>query len=527
MYGKAGRSANVPGGDACRVFVPSTGGSLCASSGRNGHKGTAGNGAVTICRPNWGEAFMTISRSDTQFARGARPASPSGSGWSELWLKEDWWAIWLGLGIVVAGVLLFANGASLRWIAVTPPVWSSLGQLGSHFSANLGRYVVQFLLWLAIFTLALSAMGHKARDFIPSFIFLYVLSVVIFAFGQWTVASHYDLEPPLVALVLGLLIANVFGLPKAFDAGFRVEFYIKTGIVLLGATLPFTLIIWAGPTAIVQASIVSIVTFLVIYWVAVRLGLDKRLAATLGAGGAVCGVSGAIAVAGAVGAKKEYAPIAITLVILWAIVMIFVLPFVSLAMHLAAGIGGAWIGTSEFADAAGLAAAQTYGGFAGHGAVTGTPDQALWTYTLMKVVGRDIWIGIWAFVLAIVATTRWERTENGGKPELGQIWWRFPKFVLGFIAASLIITAVTSGYSLADYNKVVTPILISPIKDLRTWAFIFCFLSIGLTTRFRELASAGSKPFYAFTSGVVVNVVLGFVLSVLVFGQYWAHLSSH
>jgi len=466
-----------------------------------------------------------MSRSNPQSLGSAQATSPSGTGWSELWLKEDWWAIWLGLGIVIVALLLFVNGTSIRWLAVTPARWSNFGQLGADFGANLGRYVVQFLFWLAVFSLALSALGHKARDFIPSFIFLYILSVLIFAFGQWDQASHYDLEPPLVALVVGLVIANLIGLPKSFDAGFRVEFYIKTGIVLLGATLPFTLIVWAGPTAIVQASTVSIVTFLVIYLVAVRLGLDKRLAAVLGAGGAVCGVSASIAIAGAVGAKKEDAPIAITLVILWAIVMIFFLPFVALALHLSAGVGGAWIGTSEFADAAGLAAAQTYGGLAGHGAVAGTPDQALWTYTLMKVVGRDVWIGIWAFVLAIIATTRWERTEASGKPELAQIWWRFPKFVIGFIVASLLITAVTSGYSLANYTAHVSPVLIVPIQALRTWVFVFCFLSIGLTTRFRELTQAGSKPFLAFTSGVVVNVALGFVLSVLVFGAYWAHLT--
>ena len=446
------------------------------------------------------------------------------AGWRELWLKEDWWAIWLGLGIVVAAYAFFAGGGSIRWIAVTPAKWSTWPQLGAHFAANYDRYIVQFLSWLVVFAIALTALGHRARDFIPSFVFLYILSIVIFAAGQWDQANKYNLEPPLVALVVGLVISNLIGVPKSLEAGFRVEFYVKTGIVLLGATLPITLIIWAGPIAILQASIVSIVTFLVIYFVAVRLGLDKRLAATLGAGGAVCGVSASIAIAGAVGAKKEHAPIAITLVIVWAIIMIFVLPFAAQAFGLPAGVGGAWIGTSEFADAAGFAAAQTYGGLADKGAVAGNADQAVWAFTLMKVVGRDVWIGIWAFILAIVATTRWERTGVSDKPELAQIWWRFPKFVIGFIVASLIVTAVTSGYSLADFNKIVNPALVAPIKDLRSWAFIFCFLSIGLTTRFRGLAASGAKPFWAFTSGVAVNVVLGFILSAYVFVQHWTNL---
>jgi len=445
--------------------------------------------------------------------------------WRELWLKEDWWAIWLGLGIVAVAYALFANGGSIRWLAVTPPKWTTWQQLGAHFAANYDRYLAQFVAWLGIFTIALTALGHRARDFIPSFVILYALSAAIFVIGQWDKANTYNLEPPLVALVVGLALSNVFSLPRWLDAGFRVEFYIKTGIVLLGATLPFTLILWAGPAAIVQASIVSIVTFFVIYWVALQLKLDKRLAATLGAGGAVCGVSAAIAIAGAVGAKKEDAPIAITTVIIWAVAMIFVLPFAAEYLHLPAGVGGAWIGTSEFADAAGFAAAQTYGGLATHGAVPGTNDQAVAAYTLIKVVGRDVWIGIWAFVLAIVATTRWERTEAGRKPEAAEIWWRFPKFVIGFLVASLVVTAVTSGYSLVDFNKTVVPALVGPIKDLRSWAFIFCFLSIGLTTRFRELAGAGTRPFLAFSAGAIVNVIIGFILSAIVFASHWQNLA--
>jgi uncharacterized membrane protein YadS len=462
-----------------------------------------------------------MSRSDV----GVLAVQPRSTGWNELWRKEDWWAIWLGLGIVVVAYALFAHGGSLKWIAVTPAKWSTAGQLAAHFAANYARYFTQFVLWLAVFTVAGAVLGFKPAEFVPSFVFLYVISVVIFALGQWDKANTYDLEPPLVALVVGLVLSNLVGLPRWLDAGFRVEFYVKTGIVLLGATLPLTLIVWAGPVAILQASIVSLVTFFVIFFVGRKLGLDPRLAATLGAGGAVCGVSASIAIAGAVGAKKEDAPIAITLVILWAIVMIFALPLVSLALDLPAGVAGAWIGTSEFADAAGLAAAQSYGGLVGPGTgLAGTADQVMWAFTLMKVVGRDVWIGIWAFVLAIVATTRWEKSVAGGRPNAAEIWWRFPKFVIGFVLASVFVTLVAAGYSMADYNKIVAPNFVGPVKDLRTWAFIFCFLSIGLTTRLRELAHAGRKPVLAFTSGVVVNVVLGFLLSAVVFAAYWESL---
>ncbi len=452
-------------------------------------------------------------------------APPAVPGWTELWRKEDWWAVWIGLGTAVVGYALFAGGSSIAWLAVYPPKWSALSQLAGHFQANAARYLAQFATLLVLFGIAASAIGYPPRRFIAGFIVVYALSLLVFAAGAWEKALYYNIEPPLIALLGGLLISNLIGLPRWLDAGFRVEFYIKTGIVHLGATLPFTLILWAGPVAILQASIVSITTFLVTFFSGRRLGLDRRLAATLGAGGAVCGVSAAIAIAGAVRAKKEYPPIAITLVVVWAVVMIFALPLISRALSLPAGVGGAWIGTSEFADAAGFAAAQTYGGFAAAGTISGTPDQAVWSYTLIKVVGRDVWIGVWALILSIISVTRWEVAETAGGADIAEVWWRFPKFVVGFLLASLLITIAVRNVSFADYNTVVRPGLVQPITTLRTLAFTLSFLSIGLTTRFRDFAPAGGKPVLAFTAGVAVNVVLGFVLSVLVFGDYWAKLS--
>ncbi len=456
---------------------------------------------------------------------GPASAEPLPQGWRELWRKEDWWAIWIGLSIVLAASCLFWSGTSLRWLAVVPPRWTDFSQITGDLMQNGPRYLVLYLFWLAAFSLALAALGKSLRAFVPAFSLLYVASYVIFVIGQWEGSVDYNLEPPLVALFLGLFVANVFALPRWLDAGFRGELYVKTGIVLLGATLPISLIVRAGPVALLQASIVSIATFAVIFFVAVRLGLDRRFAAILGVGGAVCGVSGAIAAAGAVGGKKEDTAVTITIVVLWAMVMIFVLPLVARGLQLPAGIAGAWIGTSEFADAAGIAAAHAYDGYVGKvEGLTGTPDQALRAFTLVKVVGRDPWVGIWAVGLAIVATTRWEARPAGSSPDVGEIWRRFPKFVIGFFLASVIISAVTARYTLEEYDTLVMPSLVGPVRDMRTWAFILCFFSIGLTTRFRDLTSAGSKPIAAFSTGVAVNVALGFLLSFYVFGSHWEGL---
>src|SRR5271170_1109659 len=320
------------------------------------------------------------------------------SRWGELFRKEDWWAIWIGLGLVAVAIALFENGSSIKWIALAPQKWSHLANAGAQLQAHAVQYAALFLLWAVALGIGAAALGIKLSRFLPAFLALYVAAAAIYFLGLWDQAAHYNLEPPLVALGLGLLVANTVGVPRWIDPGLRVEFYIKTGIVLLGASLPLTLLAWAGPVAMVQAAIVSLSTFGVIYFTAVRLGLDRRLAATLGTGGAVCGVA------------------------------------------------GAWIGTSEFADAAGLAAAQTYGGYAGNvPGISGNPDAAVSAFTLMKVIGRDVWIGVWAFVLSLIATTRWERTQVQGKSSAAEIWNRFPKFVLGFLLASAIVTLVSRG----------------------------------------------------------------------------------
>ncbi len=449
---------------------------------------------------------------------------PITMGWKELYLKEDWWAIYLGIGIVLVSLIAFLNGSAvIKSLAINPGglKWTSVNQLVDHFSKNITLYGLQLLLWLVILGVPAKIMGIEAKKFVPSFIILYLLSIVMFAVGGWADAPKYNLEPPLVALIVGLIIANVVPLPKWMDAGFRVEYYIKTGIVLLGATFPIALVVSAGPVALFQATVISLTTCLTIYFVATKIfGLDKRLASVIGVGGAVCGVSASMAIASSVKAKKEYLYTSVTLVVVWALVMIFFIPFASKALNLMPGVAGAWVGTSEFADAAGFAAASAYGRMAGN------ENAAIQGFTLMKVIGRDMWIGIWSFVFALMACLKWEKEECGVKPSPMEIWWRFPKFVIGFFVASILMTAITSGYSAADFNKVVKPGLILPIVSLRSWAFIFCFLSIGLTTRFRELKSAGWKPFGAFTVGVLINVMLGFLMSVFVFGNYWTNLGK-
>jgi uncharacterized membrane protein YadS len=524
-----------------------------------------------------------------------------GASLDTLWTTEDWWAVWLGLFLVVLSLAVFAGGSTIAGWAVTPGPWDTAADLAGNFGANLGGYIAVFLVFGTVFTASMGLMRHKVAEYVPGFVLLFVGSLAMLYLAGWTVMRRYDLGAPLLALLIGLAIGNTFRLPAWFKTSLRTEYYIKTGIVLLGATLPLTLIVSAGPIAFLQATIVSVTTWLAIYLAATKLfGLEPQFGAVLGAGGAVCGVTASIAVGGAVKARKDHIAISIAVVSIWAIVMIFVLSFATKALipgTISPGEAGAWVGTSEFADAAGFAVVAEI--------ATAYGDSAINTFTLMKVIGRDIWIGIWCLILSVVSVTLWEkRSDASAHVGAGIVWERFPKFVIGFFAASVMMSIVaarppaghvgtagvagtyqTTRYD-ADFGSYMppaalanrflfdpaggtigfqgamgaeehaallaaisaedpdgadkraalgrlrsrsdwfeaelTPDVISPVKRLREWAFVICFLGIGLSTRFADLAIFGLRPFWAFTIGVLLNVPLGYFLSTVVFSRYWS-----
>jgi uncharacterized membrane protein YadS len=543
----------------------------------------------------------------------------------KLWKTEDYWAVWLGLGVVLLALVVYSTGGTIAGWAVKPGSWSALDGLGGDFVKRLPHYLIIFSVFGVVFTLSMAVMGRNVRQFVPGFIILFLGSTAIFYLSSNTfIKATLHMGAPLLALIIGLVIGNLFKLPEWFHTSLLTEYYIKTGIVLLGATLPLTLIFNAGPVAFLQATIVSVVTWLTIFLAATKIfGLEKQFGAVLGAGGAVCGVSASIAVGGAVKAKKDHIAISIAIVSVWAIVMILVLSMVvkwMVPVPISPGEAGAWTGTSEFADAAGFAVVAELADVIESGAIRGedgkmlNPDDPINTFTLMKVIGRDIWIGIWCLILAVVSVVFWEKRDASEKAVgAGIIWERFPKFVLGFFAASIIMTVVSSTppadwvgtapsagtykssaekivYD-ADFSNYVVPAdladrvtvaedglrythggqpmtlqeyellksaigsddanrndklgafkqlrfasnwfesdlrekVITPIKNLRSWAFVLCFLCIGLSTRFADLLTFGLKPFWAFTIGVAVNVPLGYFLSTVVFSRFWSNISS-
>lgn len=417
--------------------------------------------------------------------------------------SEDWWAVILGLVLVLGTFVATIMNKPLDILKKAQPVaWPSTKiTLGAHFASNWTAYLFLFALLVVLMGFAVYVMSGKMQNFALSFTVLFLGATLILVLSSQVTLKKFGLENAFWALVIGLVIGNIMKFPDWFKAAAgRTEFYIKTGIILLGAKLPFSMIMSGGIWGFLEAFLIVTVGFTAAFLVAKKLGFDNRFAAVLGAGGSVCGVSASIAVGGAVKADEKQVGYVSSLVVLFALALIFIMPALAKVLGMNEFVAGAWIGGSELADAAGLAAAAM------------VSEKAVQTFTLVKL-NRDMMIGFLCFIFAYVSVTQWEKNPAGTKPSPKVIWDRFPKFVLAFLAASAIISFVELSYG-AKTSKLV----ISHLNVLRTWLFTIAFLCIGLNTKIKDVRAMGAKPIMAFATVVCVNFLTGLTLAYLFFG---------
>lgn len=312
-----------------------------------------------------------------------------------------------------------------------------------------------------------------------------------------------SIEFPVYAIALGLLgnvVLSRLALRDALSAGFRTEFFIKTGLVLLGASINLKVLATAAGPAIIQALLLISIVFGFTWWLGGRLGIEDKLRALLASAVSICGVSAAIAAAGAVQAKREQLAYAASLVIVFALPSIFLLPWLAGVLGLSDAVAGAWIGGNIDTTAA----------VAASGAIAG--EDALQIATIVKTTQNAL-IGVVAIALTAYFALKVERRSSSeARPTIGQFWERFPKFVLGFIAASVIGTL----YLQWGGDKAT----ITTVNDLRTWFLIFAFVAIGLEFSLRGLREAGWRPIVVFASATVVNIVVALGLALVLFGNF-------
>ncbi|MBS1664394.1 MAG: putative sulfate exporter family transporter [Bacteroidetes bacterium] len=450
-------------------------------------------------------------------------------------LSEDWVAFIIG-AVVITLTFIIAGISSLVKLPTPIYKWATTEDLFKKVLApsNLQLLLLIGVVFLLLAVAAVTLLGGNLRRFVTGFGVVYLLGIVSLIIAGNSTISYIGLEYVIFGLLLGLAISNLGILPDWLREAARSEFYIKTGLVILGSSVLFTDIIKAGLPGILQAVIVVSVVWFFALWIARKLKVDDEFGVILASAVSICGVSAAIAASGAIKGDKQKLSYVTTLVLIVALPMLVLQPWLIRILHIPEIVGGAWLGGTLDTTASVTAAAQLVG------------PSALKAGVIVKF-SQNVLIGVAALLLAVWWTFKKKSiptaTASGNlstspsntagasaapesntspttapieqeRPGFGLIWERFPKFVLGFILVSILFSFFIPASAASHVTD--------SLNALRTIWFSLAFVCIGLEARFVDLIKLnGGRPALAFIGAQIFNVLWTLLWAYLLFnGQF-------
>lgn len=408
-------------------------------------------------------------------------------------LTEDWAVVLLGFIIIFLAVM----GLSIPKPTYT---WGGDTAFGTLFTGtNLQRVFYQFALAYALVIVGAALTGKPVKSQIIGFPFVFLLTIGALLLSGNTFLNDLGLEAVIFSLLIGLLVGNLFRLPNWFRQSLNAELLVKIGLVLLGTNVIFSDILKAGSLGLLQSLIVVLSVWYFAFWLCRKLKVDDELTMMISSAVSICGVSAAIATSGAIKGDSKKLSYVVSMVLITAIPMMIGMPYIAKLFGFSEEMTGAWLGGSI----------DTTGAVVASGSLVG--ERALEISTIVKF-SQNVLLGIAALAISIYWTYRGTPSgEHVEKPGLGVIWERFPKFVIGFIAASLLFSFVLQPDTVAQVK--------GGIKSIQGLWFALAFTSIGLETNFKELLGNNNiKPFYAFVIAQFFNVLVTLAVAWWLFG---------
>jgi uncharacterized integral membrane protein (TIGR00698 family) len=406
--------------------------------------------------------------------------------WSSLWRKEDWWACWIGWLIVVLSMPMF------KLMPHVPKIgkWTTLSQAFPKGIDTLWTAILLLVILCVLTAIGCAFMKRDVKRYIPGFVVIFALSFLANLIAGQVTVKYWGIAYVIWALAFGLIISNIFGVPGWLKAGVMTEYFIKIGLVVMGQRIMFSTVVKAGGVGMAQALLVVGAVWFLTYWICRWFGLAERFSSIIASGNAICGVSASIAAGGAVQGDPKEVSYMIAWLMICAIVLIIIMPPIAKWMNLPTNMAGAWVG----------GVIDNTGSVVAAGEIIGT-ESALKAAAMVKMA-QNVLIGVAAFLLALWATLSLQVKEGAERPGLSEVWYRFPKFIVGFVVASLLISFIVE----PAYGHKAAKAMHKLCKGYRVWFFTLAFVCIGLETRFKELLTVGGgRPAIAYWISQILN----------------------
>lgn len=420
---------------------------------------------------------------------------------AKLSIHEDWTSTILGIFIIIIAVTSFAIfKMEPRWPKFN---WANADELVDKVFAfdNLWHTIVVFVFSSLLVMLANFLQGKKLKE-LAGYPVLFFLTFLAMTIGGAKFMKDWGLETVIFSLLIGLFINNIFGVPDWIRGALSSELYVKIGLILLGTSIIFGDVLKAGVLGMIQSVVVVLGVWYFSFWLCKRMKIDKEMSMMLSSAVSICGVSAAVATSGAIKGDKRKLSYVVSLVLVVAVPMIIIMPVLAKWLGLDPVMAGAWIGGTIDTTGAVVATGTAYG------------EEALKISSIVKF-SQNVLLGIAAFMIALY----WSYTNKGDneyaeKPSLNLIWARFPKFVLGFVFASIVFSFLLVP---ADHKPAM-----DMLKKMQGLWFALGFTSIGMETNFKTLINRENRrATAAFIGAQTFNVIFTLIVAWLVFGHKW------
>ena len=410
---------------------------------------------------------------------------------------EDWVVVWVSIPLLLLASLIPADLPSVPATLVGEVAWYNIGLL--------------FAIVLVVLYVGCLLLRRPLKGLLPSLVVVFAVSLLAQVVAKIPAVSYYGFESVFFSVLFGLVIRNVWRVPAWMKPAIQGEFFIKIGVVCLGATILFSDVMKSGVFGLVQACLVVAVVWFFAFRFSRRMKVDERSAMILASGLSICGVSASITAARVVGGDDRKLSYIVSLVLIVVVPMIYLMPWLANTIlplifddpHVVQEVAGAWIGGTIDTTSGVAASSMIVGEVANQHAV------------IIKAA-QNVLIGVVAFFIALYLSTRGEK--GGQAPSLGIVWEKFPKFILGFVAASLVFSLCQSNglFTLGAKGKLLEP---GVAKMFSTVFFSLAFVCIGLDTRLKDIVSKENRNVLrSFLVAQTFNIVVTFVIACLLFG---------
>jgi uncharacterized integral membrane protein (TIGR00698 family) len=417
-------------------------------------------------------------------------------------LTEDWIVTFLSIPLVVfAALASYLPGGGVK-------ISADLTELGAW-----GDIAIFFAIAFVLLYVGNRLLGRSVKGIIPSFIVVFAIALLAQWIAKIDAVKYYGFEAVFFSVIFGLIIRNVFRVPDWLKLAIQGEFFIKIGVVCLGATVLFSDVMKSGAAGLIQAVLVVAIVWFFGYMLARKLKVDDATAMTLASGCSICGVSACITAAGVAGTDKKQLSYIISLVLIIVVPMIYLMPWLGHIVvpllsddpTIQSEIIGAWIG-GTIDTTSGVGASSEMAG-----------EVAQKTAIVVKAT-QNVLIGVVAFFIALYLSARSGENKGSNYPSFSIVWEKFPKFILGFVIASALFS-ILQNHDLLTQDAKGKIIETAMAKNFSTFFFSLSFVCIGMDTRLKDIVSRENRNLlFSFLGAQIFNIIVTMLIAWLMFG---------